>query len=814
MPGLITETSVGKNVKSEWMYNQTIKKTKQEKIVFDIYSLPLHCRAGQEIARLPGLLVKNAPPKSHRNRMGELLFLFLTLEGDTRFPSSQMSELLEHLASVYYQCRGTATTAMRSVAESLNAFLLKRNQSGQESQQEIGIFNLAVLRRNQLFMIHAGDTHSFFLGKTGIQTFYEPFTAGRGLGVGRTIQLSYFQTETAAGDLLIFCPNPPESWSTGTLEEISRLPLGQIRRRILQPAPTDLEAVVIQFRQGQGRIYQPRQAESPNETQPGAVPVKTPVLDFPPVTESLTPAAGKFMPPPLDDSPAAGIPPESQPTPLPRPTLVPPHRPVPSTPAGDTEKPQTGKVAPRSRPQRKQPELKEKLADLWISAKAIHGRIKNHLNRFFARLLPAGESHSHTVSPKAMLAIAIIVPVVIALAASMIYFASGRNQQHQVYLNQALTAAAEADLTADPTLRASSWMQVLAWVDEAENYGQSESSRNLRSQAESKLDAILDITRLNFFPILSKELDKSLQITRMVATETEVYFLDGNQGNIYRLIQSGQNFEYSLDQSFKCGPGQVENNLTIQPLVDMVALQKKKFSKPAPMGATILAVDGAGNYLFCIPDLPPVGGKFQTPDNGWGEVKDVEITEEGRLYVLDPKNNAVWFIDFSTEKEISSLDYSKKEPRFFFDASIPVLSDVINLAYFEDAVYLLHNTGAITICDPRIFNQPTTCTEMTLNLADYNATQALSVGTGAMQPEFTQFIANSAPFSSLSILDSQQGVIFQFTARLKTLSEKFYPKFDPDYLLPTGRPTAFTIVSPGNRVILLAYGNQLYKAVP
>ena len=103
---------------------------------------------------------------------------------------------------------------------------------------------------------------------------------------------------------------------------------------------------------------------------------------------------------------------------------------------------------------------------------------------------------------------------------------------------------------------------------------------------------------------------------------------------------------------------------------------------------------------------------------------------------------------------------------------------------------------------------------MTLNLADYNATQALSVGTGAMQPEFTQFIANSAPFSSLSILDSQQGVIFQFTARLKTLSEKFYPKFDPDYLLPTGRPTAFTIVSPGNRVILLAYGNQLYKAVP
>ncbi len=194
-------------------------------------------------------------------------------------------------------------------------------------------------------MIHAGDTHSFFLGQDRHPDILRPFYRRPRAGCGTNDTAQLFSNRNSAGDLLIFCPNPPESWSTGTLEEISRLPLGQIRRRILQPAPTDLEAVVIQFRQGQGRIYQPRQAESPNETQPGAVPVKAPVLDFPPVAEPLTPAAGMFMPPPLDDSPAAVFPPESQPTPLPHPTLVPPHRPVPSTPAGDTEKPQTGKVA-------------------------------------------------------------------------------------------------------------------------------------------------------------------------------------------------------------------------------------------------------------------------------------------------------------------------------------------------------------------------------------------------------------------------------------------------------------------------------------
>ena len=780
--------------------------------MFDIYSLPLHRHAGQEVSRLPGLLVKEAPPKCHRNRAGELLFLFLTLEGDARFPASQMSELLAHLASVYYQCRGTATNAMRSVTESLNSFLLKRNQSGQESQQEIGILNLAVLRRNQLYIVHAGSTQSFFLGKAGIQTLFEPFTAGRGLGVGRAVQLSYFQTETSPGDLLIFCPNPPESWSSGTLEEISRLPLGQIRRRILNPAPPDLEAVVIQFRQGRGRIYQPRQAESPDEVPPA--PVSAPAQVTPPVSETVSPATGTMMPPSMEDTLAADFAGDILPPPQSYSAPDPARQPLPSAATRGSGSLSPGKKSPRSQPQRTQSEMKEKLADLWVRGKAIHGRVKNRLNNIFARLLPAGESHSHTISPKAMLAIALIVPVVIALAASMIYFASGRNQQHQVYLNQALTAAAEADLTSDPALRASGWMQVLAWVDEADNYGQSVSSRNLRSQAENNLDAILGITRLNFYPILTKELDKSLQITRIVATETEVYFLDGNQGRVYRLVQSSQNFEYTLDQSFRCGPGQTADNTSIQPLVDMVALQKKKFSKPAPMGATILAVDSAGNYLFCIPDLPPVSGKFQTPDNGWGEVKDVEITEEGRLYILDPKNNAVWFIDFNNEGNILSLDYSNKEPRFFFDASIPVLSDVTSMAYFEDAIYLLHNTGAITICDPRILNQPTSCTEMTLNLADYNVNQMLSVGTGTLQPAFTQFSANPAPFSSLSILDSQLGVIYQFTARLKTLSEKFYPKFDPDYLLPTGQPTAFAIVSPANRVTFLAYGNQLFKAVP
>jgi hypothetical protein len=767
--------------------------------VFDIYSLPLHRRAGQESVRLPGLLVKSAPNKTHRNRTGDILFLFLTLEGDSRLPASQMEELLERLSAAYFNSRGSATTGLRSVAEDLNTFLLKRNQSGHGGRQEVGIFNMAVLRRNQLFVVHAGDTHSFFLGKMGIQTLYEPFTAGRGLGVGRSLQLSYFQTETTPGDLLIFCPNPPESWAAGTLEDIARLPLGQIRRRILEPSLEDLQAVVIQFRQGQGRIYQPRVPESQAEAQPaGEVPEPAPE------TEPVVPIPAVQA---YTEEPAAETPPETPPAAAPRR--------IPTAPAPTPEQVAPAETAhPRRQPRRRQPEIKEKLADMWVSGKATQGKIKNRLSTLFGRVIPGEEGHGVSLSPKAMLGIAIVVPILIAIIASLVYFNSGRNEQHQAYLNKALSVAAEADITSDPTLRATSWMQVLSWLDQAEAFGQTQESQALRAKAQEKLDTINDITRLNYYPILTTELDKNMRITRMVASESDIYFLDSTKGEIHRLIQSGQDFAYSLDQNFKCGPGQIEG-VTIQPLVDMVVLNKKRFSKPIPLGATIMAVDGAGHYLFCVPDLNPTAGEFQSPDAGWGEVKDVAMTDDGRLFMLNPDNNAVWFIDYDDSQAAKSLTYANSEPRLFFDEVFPVLTDVVDLTYFEDELYLLHNTGTITLCEPRIRDvKQTTCSDMVIDLTQYAANNNAPANTGLIQNQFAQLMSNSAPYSALSILDSQQGVIYQFTARLKTLNEKFYPKFDAEYETPTGQPTAFTIVSPGNRVFILAYGNRLFKAVP
>jgi hypothetical protein len=802
------------------MYNQFKVNKMTEKSVFDIYSLPLHRSAGQESVKIPGLLVKDAPQRAHRSRREDILFLFLTLSGDGVLPSSQIEELLENLAGVYFKSRGTVTTSLRTVTEELNNFLLKKNQSSQGRKQQIGVLNLAVLRGKQIFVVHAGDTKSFSLGKSGIQSFYEPFTAGRGLGVSRSVQLSYFQTEINPGNLLIFCADPPQSWGTGTLEDIARLPLGQIRRRIMEPSLNDLRAVLLQFRRGKGRIYQPRAQGIKSEPVPE--PAATP-------TEIETPASPPpvIPPPPAQEDisqEAMQVPQETNLPPVPVSEMLSPAPPMTaSEETAEESRPESASKPTTPRRQRRdQSAIKEKLADLWVSGKAIQGKIKNRLSQTFGKFIPEGTSLN--LPPKTMLAIAIVVPLLIAILSSAIYFTTARNDERQQLLNQAALAASNADLTSDPTLRATGWMQVLAYLDQVDSLGASEEAAQLRLKAEETLDAIHDITRLTYYPLLPPNASRDWQITSMVANESDIYMLDSVSGSVKRMYQTGKDYDFTLDEDFNCGPGTVDG-IDIQRIVDISVLNKKMFDKPIPKAASILALDEAGNYLFCVPNLEPKAGTLLPPSGGWGNIKKIDVNEIG-LFVLNPETNDLWFYKHDDSLEATELTYEYEESavRLFFYNTIPDLHDVVDIVYFEKQIYLLHSAGTMTICDPWTgyekeedggieITEPTKCTNIAIDLAQYAASDA-QISTAPFQHQFGQMLSNPAPFSYITILDSKQAVLYQFTTGLKTLSDKFYPKFDVEYQVPAGEPSAFTIVTPENRVILLAYGNQVFKAVP
>ena len=83
-------------------------------------------------------------------------------------------------------------------------------------------------------------------------------------------------------------------------------------------------------------------------------------------------------------------------------------------------------------------------------------------------------------------------------------------------------------------------------------------------------------------------------------------------------------------------PGQY-GTVTVGALVDLQVLPMSNF-----YNATILAMDGKGNLLYCG-QIDPVGVALVPPQLGWRNISAFSLDADGKnLYVLDPAGNAVW----------------------------------------------------------------------------------------------------------------------------------------------------------------------------
>ncbi len=131
----------------------------------------------------------------------------------------------------------------------------------------------------------------------------------------------------------------------------------------------------------------------------------------------------------------------------------------------------------------------------------------------------------------------------------------------------------------------------------------------------------------------------------------------------------------------------------------------------------------------------------------------------------------------------------------------------------------------MTICDPWIgvkneedgdvkITDPTKCTNMPIDLAQYAASDA-QVSTVPFQHQFTPDDGKPGAVLLHHHPGQQASRPVPVHCRAENAQLKnSIPKFDASYQVPEGQPSAFTIVTPENRVILLAYGNQVFKAVP
>jgi hypothetical protein len=390
-----------------------------------------------------------------------------------------------------------------------------------------------------------------------------------------------------------------------------------------------------------------------------------------------------------------------------------------------------------------------------------------------------------------MVFIAVLIPILVVAVAFAVYSRYGRSIQYETALAQAQEARRQAGSLTNPVEQRKAWETVLLNVERAESQRETSETEALKQEAETNLDQLLGILRLQFMPAFSNPL--GIEISRMAAGDTDLFLLDAASGEVLHAeLSSGRGFQ--IDTGFNCAPG-VYGGYTVGPLVDILALPGISSLK-----ATMLGVDANGNLLYCEPGQVAQAIPLPPPDTNWGRITAFTL-DAGNLYVLDAPARAVWVY-------VGKADMFLDRPYFFFGGQTPEKQDVIDLAVSGDDLYMLHADGHLSTCSySRIETVPTRCQDPATPLNPFTAYQDTDLFA---QAHFTQMLFTAPPDQSILLLDGDSQAIFRLTPRSLELQNQLRPATGVSRPVPNGSVGSLA-VSP-NHVLYLTVKGQVYFA--
>ncbi|OGO27122.1 MAG: hypothetical protein A2136_11000 [Chloroflexi bacterium RBG_16_54_11] len=798
----------------------------------DLNLLLLVRQEGEDKTELPDLYAVTPPRRTAHGREADSLIIYLSMTGNSPLSSEAQSQLLERLAVKFYKTAGSLTAALRTIADALNMYLLDRNlRSTSVGRQGIGQLVLAALRADTLYVTQCGGVHAFVVTPKETQDMYDPQSSGRGMGLSRTTPMRFLHIKMNPDDFMVLATQAAPGWTGASLKHPQRQGIEVVRRQLLENGGQDFNAVIVQAQAGTGKLrLLKRKAEAPVMAQPATIlplhEAGLPVTSAPIETPPIRPAEDKRPGLPSVAAPATGtaeLPPEDR-------RLGVPYTPPDSSPASveGAPFPAVSAVEPAPHPGGPVSQLpvtievgtdqptfpaeippettsygvkRQKTRPAWAKVSGSFGEtlakvgaailralrsamatLAGALLRLLKSLLP--DADVLRLPPSMMVFIALAIPLILATIGGMVYLQRGRAQQHEVYYQQAVEDAAYANSLTNPLEQRMAWLTVIGDLDKAEDYTLTSKSQELRRSAVESLDSLDAIKRLEFQPAIVGGLDAGVHVTRMVATATDLYMLNAAQGSVLRAIMTGRGYE--VDPSFQCGP--TFGPIDVGPLIDIAELPPGSFEN-----ASLLAMDANGNLLYCVVGSQPYSAIMAPPNTGFGEPTGMTL-DRSDFYVLDPKVNAVWIY--------RNLEVTQ-QPRLFFGDEIPPMDDVIDLAVYNDDLFLLHADGHITKCTySGLAESPTRCEEP----YPYSDNRPGRIhGPVIEDTVFSQIYFLSFPERSIYLLDPQNRAIYYFSVLLN-LQWQYQPKAS----IADGKATAFAI-SP-NRTAFLAIGNGVYYA--
>jgi hypothetical protein len=806
----------------------------------DLTLLPFYRIKGQEWAQLPGLLALKPPKRTARGRDEDRLILYLTLSGNTPLSSAEYDRTTSHLAHKFYQTPGSLTSAIRTTAEALNQDLENRNlRTTTKGQYTIGRLILGVLRDSQFIFAQCGPTHVFHIHNGEAHQLHDPQISGRGLGISQTTPLYFSQLDLNPGDQMLLCADLPLGWDEILLHERYVSPEA-LRQRLLTISGGDLNAIMVQARVGKGELnilkaspsdkasFQP-QNQSRSASLPGSVKDGTRQPPVPASTQANAPArpgsqidsehpASRFTRilsgvevPETEETPNAGDRSKSIDHPagqggqaaqvaVQQPNVRPVT--VTKTPTSHSVSRSGRFVSPRNAdglPEIKRPSAHRRgifrgLVKIIQGVRTgMHG-FSESINKFFPTLLPGSKEAGSEIAGPSLAFFAIAIPLIVVTVAVLVYTRYGRVTQYQDNYSKALEQAALANGLADPADVRHAWDSTIYYLDQADNYQVTQDSLNLRQEAQTALDNLDSIVRLDFHQVIIGGLDRTVQISRMAVTSTDLYVLDAAHGSVIRASLGSQGYE--VDASFVCGPGKYDT-ITVGNLIDIEALQMSN-----NYNARVLGIDAGGNLLYCGFNMDPVATTLSAPPLGWQNISAFSLDTDGKnLYILDPLGNNVWVYqgDFG---EFTGL------PTLFFGEQVPQdMKSSIDIAANNSDLYLLFSDGHVSSCpESHLLDNPLRCTDPVTFVDNRPERQP---GPRINDAIFTQLTFTAAPDPLLYLLEPLTRAVYYFSPRASSLELRGQFRAGLDQVF-NGPATAMTIGP--NHYIFFSIGNQVFFA--
>ncbi|MEX1072049.1 MAG: SpoIIE family protein phosphatase [Anaerolineales bacterium] len=727
----------------------------------DLLVIPLHRRDGQDQSYLPGLHAAEAPRRAARGRSEENLLLQLTVPAELGLSAEQQTGLLTDMAQGYFRTTGAVTSALREQAERLNVYFQQLNQKvAAGGQPAAAILNMLSTREGRATLAQCGPVQAFLLNSQGVQHFYDPQNAGRGLGMSKNTDMRFSQFEMEPTSYLLMLSELPSGWSEKTFADVQGQKPATLRRRFLSEAGPNLRAALVcatssAAEKGMGQM----RLQSGQELDPSArqTAVSQPRASAQPVArnwETIDVAVAPSQGEGLETQPEVPLPPASIPEGLPEPEVTP------------------------------EPQIPSLFQQISARLAVLGARMLPPVRSFLIRMLP--EEPTFNLPPQTMALVAALVPLAVVVLVSFVYLQFGRGQLYTNYLAEAQSAAAIAEARENPAEVREAWEVTVYYAERAAAYEEdAQAAAELLLQAKAALDEMDSIARVDFQPALFESLAADANITRIAATNTNLYMLNQADGNILHAFLTGGGFQ--LDDEFHCEPGPY-GAFIVSELIDLALLPRGN-----TLDAEIVAMDANGNLIYCFQDERPLAVSLVPPDSNWGSPIAIAVENEN-LYVLDPVTNAVWLF-FGEE-------YSFVEaPRFFFGDEVPSMQNVLDLGLEEHDLYLLDLDGHIVICQfGDDLENPTTCEDPSSEYTD--ARPGRSNGAQIEGAHFSQMQLTDPPEPSVYLLDPIAQSVYQFSLRLNLVRQ-----FQPISTLPEGIVTAFAVTP--NRAIFLAFENEI-----